>query len=106
MQFSALDGSSAAISNITSATSIVTAPGAGLAIVVLGYKLQLDTDGEYTWSDTTGNLTGTMELAADSPDGAFFAGGIFRCRDNEPLRLTATTAANGWVRYAVVRSST
>jgi hypothetical protein len=103
MQPATMDGASAPISDITTITTIVAAPGAGYRIVVLGYKLQLDTDGEYLWSSASTALTGTMELAADAPDGAFFGAGIFACAPNETLRLTATTPANGWVRYVVQR---
>jgi hypothetical protein len=104
MQFSVNDGASAPISNVTTITTIVAAPGAGRRIVVLGYKLQLDTDGEYLWSSAADALTGTMELAEHVPDGAFAACGVLRCAENEALRLTATAAANGFVRYVTVRA--
>lgn len=95
------DALDAPIANITATTAIVPAPGAGRRIVVLGYKLNLDADGEYLWESAGNDLTGTMELVADTPDGAFCSLGIFTCRANEALNLTATTAANGWVRYII-----
>lgn len=104
MRFSPNDCINAAITNISTNTIIVAAPGAGRRIVVLGYKLHLDTDGEYTWLSAATALTGAMELTADTPDGAFCGSlGVLECGVNEALRLNPTQAANGWVRYAVER---
>ena len=103
-QHSVNDPGYVAISNVTTSTQLVAAPGADYRIVVLGYKLQLDTTGEYTLYSAATALTGTMELAADTPDGAFCTAGILRCAENEALNLTATTAANGFLRYVIARA--
>lgn len=103
-QFSVNDGAYASVANITSVTSIVAAPGAGYRIVVLAYLLTLDADGEYFWSSAANALMGTQEVAADTPVGASSTAGVLRCNANEALRLTSTTAANGWVRYVIVRA--
>lgn len=103
MQFSVQDGDYVAISNVTTVTTIVAAPGAGYRIVVLGFQLSLDADGEYTWTSAATPLMGTQELLADTPAGAFGQAGVLRCAPNEALRLTSSTAANGFVRYVRVR---
>jgi hypothetical protein len=103
-QHSVNDPGYAAISNVTTSTQLVAAPGAGFCVVVIGYKLQLDALGEYTLFSAATAITGTMELAADTPDGAFCTSGILRCAENEALNLTATTAANGFVRYVIARA--
>lgn len=97
------DGDTTSVANITSVTTIVPAPGAGYRIVVLAYLLSLDADGEYFWSSAATALMGTQEVTADTPVGASNAHGVLRCAANEALRLTSTTAANGWVRWARVR---
>lgn len=103
-QFSALDIGQASVSNVTTVTTIVTAPGAGYRIVVIGYLISLDAAGEYSWSSASTALMGTQEVTADTPVGAFSALGVLACAENEALRLTASAAANGFVRYAIVRA--
>lgn len=102
-QFSLNDVAQASVANITAVTTIVAAPGAGYRIVVLAYLLTLDADGEYFWSSAGNALMGTQEVTADTPVGASNSSGVLHCNENETLRLTSTTAANGWVRYVVVR---
>lgn len=104
MQHSINDVRQASVSNVTAATTIVAAPGADYRIVVLGYLISLDADGEYTWSSAGNALMGTQEVTADTPVGAFSTAGVLACNENELLRLTATTAANGFVRYVIVRA--
>ena len=104
MQYSVNDIQQASVSNITTVTPIVAAPGAGYRIVVLGYLLTLDAAGEYSWSSASTALMGTQEVTADTPVGAFASTGVLHCAENETLRLTATTAANGFVRYVIARA--
>lgn len=104
MQHTVNDGGYVSIANITTVTTIVAAPGAGLRIVVLGYQLTLDADGEYAWTSAATALMGTQELTGDTPVGAFCTVGVLRCAENEALRLTSSTAANGFVRYVIAQA--
>lgn len=87
------------VSGVTAITTIVAAPGAGYKIVVIAYLLTHDTDGEHTWSSEGNAISGAMEVSADTPIGAACSLGTLECVENERLRLTATTAVNGWVRW-------
>lgn len=104
MQHSVLDGGYAAITNVTTIATIVAAPGAGRRLVVLGFTLSLDAAGEATWSSASTALTGAMELVADTPLSAWSSAGVLLCAENEALRLTATTAANGFCRWITVNA--
>lgn len=91
----------AAITNITTKTAIVAAPGAGKRVVVVGYMLTLDGAGEYIWESATTALSGNVEVSADTPVGMSSVYGVLECGTNEALNLTATAAANGHVSYIV-----
>jgi|GEM_PF-4516173 len=98
MKFNGKTLGSAAISNVMGQTTIVAAPGAGRAIIVVGYHLSLDGAGEYQWHSGSTALTGAVELAADTPDAAQF----LACGANEALKLTCTGApGNGHVSYYI-----
>ena len=95
---------SAPIAGVTTTTAIVAAPGAGRRIVVRGYAVSLDAAGEILWESASDNLTGLMELAADTPLSPGFGESdvVLVCGTNEALNLTSTAAANGHVLYEIV----
>ena len=94
----------AAIAGVTTVTAVVAAPGAGRRIVVRGYAVSLDTAGEILWQSASTNISGLMELAADTPLSPGFGEHdvVLMCAPNEALNLTATTAANGHLVYEIV----
>lgn len=103
MQYSIADVQQAAIANHTTG-QVIAAPAAGHRIVVVGFYLSLDADGEFEFeTGASTNLTGAIEVLGDTPTGAFSAMGVFHCAPAERLDLEATAAANGWVRYVVQR---
>lgn len=88
-------------------TDLVTAPGAGLKVYVVGVVLSMSAAGTVRFTEGTGptNLTGDLDLA--------IAGGFVTFGDgqnvilqtntaNSKLTLTSTGgSANGWIRYYV-----
>jgi hypothetical protein len=90
--------------NVSASSDLVAAPGAGRQIVVLGYMLTSDGNGEVTWRSGTTAMSGAMEIIADTPlsdrDPDL---GVLRCAANQALNLLPVTAVvNGYVRYAVL----
>jgi alcohol dehydrogenase YqhD (iron-dependent ADH family) len=88
---------SAAVSNVSSSTDIVAAPGAGKRVVVVSWVLTLDATGEVTWREGTTPISGAMEIAADTP----LSGQWLVLQPNTALNLLPTAAANGVVAYYV-----
>lgn len=103
MMYSPLDVLHVAIENLTTTTAIVADPGDGYRIVVLHYSLTLDAAGEVQFESATTNLTGLIELAADTPLVAASPTGVLKCAPSQALNLTATTACNGHLSYVVMR---
>lgn len=92
----------AAVSAVTAQTAIVAATAAKQT-VVLGYVLSADTLGDYLWESASTALTGSTELAADSPVVVGFTGcPVLQTATNEALNLTGATALNGHVAYVSI----
>lgn len=98
--------SSAAVSTASSgATSIVSAPGAGKRIRVLGYCLAAAGAVTAKWQSAANDLTGAMSLATGvaQPSGSY-PGGCLDCNANEALNINLGGAVqvSGWVNYVVI----
>ena len=91
--------STAAISNVTTKAEQVADPGDNFKIIVLSYTLTLDANGQYQWEAGTDDLTGLVEVTADTP---VVSNTPMVCTASEALNLTATQAANGHFSYIVV----
>ena len=92
----------ALIADVTDQAEQVSAV-ADKQILVLGYTLSLDAVGEVLWESASDNLTGLIEVAADTPLVVGYGGvPVLECATAEALNLTGTTAANGHLSYVVV----
>ena len=87
------------IAGVTTKNEEVADPGDGFKIILLSYTVTLDAAGEILWEAGSTNMTGLMEIAADTP---CVSNTPIVCTASEALNLTSTTAANGHGSYIVV----
>lgn len=85
---------------------LIAAPASGYRIVVVGFVLSLDANGElYFENGTSGtDASGAIEVLADTPFGAFSGSGVIALDEAQRLDIEATQACNGWIRYVVARA--
>lgn len=99
-----------AVINISGAatTTLVNAPGNGLAIRVMGYVFSCPAGATVTWKSGSTPLSGPMTLnngiSAPSPGPG---GRQFQCAMNQPLNLTTDLAGGygGHLSYQIVEAS-
>jgi hypothetical protein len=106
-RFSAGGMQTATIDGVTTAAAVIAAPGEGRKIIVIGGALSMATAGTITLDTTEANseIIDAMPLGAGVPlllnvaDHAHFEVG-----ENLALRLTATQACSGYLRYVITRA--
>jgi hypothetical protein len=81
---------------------LIAEPGSGRRIVILGYTLSLDANGELSFYSGATAKSGAMEVLADTPLCRDSEHGVLRCAVGEPFSMLATTACNGHIEYAIV----
>jgi hypothetical protein len=86
-------------------TAAVSAPGAGLRIVMHGADVTIDGTGTLKFTDGTVDLTGPFTAHGSQGKLMNIAGGhdcVLRCGENRPLNIVTTNhAANGVVYYTI-----
>lgn len=94
------------IAGTAGSQDLVAAPGAGLKIFVVGFLVELETTGTLKFTEGTGptDLTGTLDITADTPFSVFGSGFPILQTNTANAKLslvTATGAPRGWLRYFV-----
>lgn len=82
---------------------LIPAAGTGKKVILVAASLTLDTAGEILWQSDATSISGAIEVLADTPyvlppgDAGWLASS-----SNQSLGFGSTTAANGWLRYAII----
>lgn len=95
-----------AITGAAGAQDLVAAPGTGLRVYVVNFVIALDAAGSLKFTEGTGptDLTGAIEVLADSPFQSAGGGEVVLQTNTANVKLgltTATGAPRGWLRYFV-----